>query len=90
MPHECQPLEARRLVGIAFGSNCFKVVSRQHSTAVLAKEPVEPGTFYEMAQTKAFQLLWAVITIKRATFLSNFLTCTLHVHLTQFAILKMF
>ena len=26
-----------------------------------------------MAQTKAFQLLWAVIAIKRATFLSNFL-----------------
>ena len=85
-PTSLDPDQAQCLVGPDLGSNCFKGCQQTtyyHQQRNLSSQ----GRYIAMkwCKQKVFQLLWTVITIKRATFLSVFLTCTLHVQLRQFA-----
>ena len=76
------PDQARCLVGPDSGSNCFK--GCQQTTYYRQQRNLSSqGRYIAMkwCKQKVFQLFWTVIAIKRATFLSVFLTCTLHVQL---------
>ena len=78
--------QARCLVGPDLGSNCFKGCL-QTTYYRQQRNLSSQGRYIAMkrCKQKVFQLLWTVIAIKRATFLSVFLTCTLYVQLRQFA-----
>ena len=83
--NQLDPDQAQCLVWPDLGSNCLK--GCQQTAYYRQQRNLSSQSRYiamKWCKQKVFQLLWTVIAIKRATFLSVFLTCTLHVQLRQF------